>query len=256
MTTDRRAEPVKATHADCVAAAQYLGWEVSELSSMEEALELVQAFARRAHEAVNEAPRAALDEAAIANAAVERCLKPDGTNKFDSAQGYACAVEAVRIVRAQAAQAGVEVPGEAAGIGGTKRQRLCTIRIEPTEVAARQIVDRWRADNAKIAEGVCPSTGKAITPDLLGITCSSRFGIEMIHVPSRTPEANGPAFEDGALREAIEAVHEAMRNGGDGETGDYGWSITKLNKARPLIRRAYALCAALSPDTHAQGAGE
>lgn len=37
---------------------------------------------------------------------------------------------------------------------------------------------------------------------------------------------------------ALEAVSAAMMKGGDGQEGDYGWNITKLNKARPLIRAA------------------
>lgn len=47
-----------------------------------------------------------------------------------------------------------------------------------------------------------------------------------------------PPVSDEALRHALKAVHAAMLNGGDGETGDFGWSITELNKARPLIRAA------------------
>jgi len=37
-------------------------------------------------------------------------------------------------------------------------------------------------------------------------------------------------------RGLLESVQSAMLNGGDGQIGDYGWSITKLNLARPLIR--------------------
>ena len=40
------------------------------------------------------------------------------------------------------------------------------------------------------------------------------------------------------LLEALEAVEAAMLRGGDGAVGDFGWNITKLNKARPLIRAA------------------
>jgi hypothetical protein len=36
--------------------------------------------------------------------------------------------------------------------------------------------------------------------------------------------------------EAIAAVEDAMLQGGDGVVGDFGWDITKLNRARPLIR--------------------
>jgi hypothetical protein len=41
-------------------------------------------------------------------------------------------------------------------------------------------------------------------------------------------------------RAALEAVADAMLSGGDGQEGDFGWSITKLNRARPLIRSALA----------------
>jgi len=46
------------------------------------------------------------------------------------------------------------------------------------------------------------------------------------------------------MREALIAVQDAMLTGdvmltgGDGMVGDFGWNITKLNKARPLIREA------------------
>jgi hypothetical protein len=38
--------------------------------------------------------------------------------------------------------------------------------------------------------------------------------------------------------EALRVVEAAMLRGGDGVVGDFGWNITKLNKARPLIRKA------------------
>jgi hypothetical protein len=41
--------------------------------------------------------------------------------------------------------------------------------------------------------------------------------------------------------EALKAVADAMLQGGDGASGDYGWSITALNRARPLIRAALSL---------------
>lgn len=44
------------------------------------------------------------------------------------------------------------------------------------------------------------------------------------------------------LVEALRAVEAAMLNGGDGETGDYGWNIGALNKARPFIRQALSQC--------------
>ncbi|WP_375248336.1 hypothetical protein [Sphingomonas sp.] len=37
---------------------------------------------------------------------------------------------------------------------------------------------------------------------------------------------------------ALKAVRGAMLNGGDGATGDFGWNITALNKARKLVRDA------------------
>ena len=40
------------------------------------------------------------------------------------------------------------------------------------------------------------------------------------------------------MREALEVVEGAMLRGGDGAIGDFGWSITALNKARPLVRAA------------------
>lgn len=52
-----------------------------------------------------------------------------------------------------------------------------------------------------------------------------------------TPTTPPPAAE--TLR-ALQAVAVAMLNGGDGEQGDFGWDITKLNLARPLIRAALA----------------
>jgi hypothetical protein len=41
-----------------------------------------------------------------------------------------------------------------------------------------------------------------------------------------------------AKDEALRVVEAAMLRGGDGVVGDFGWNITKLNKARPLIRKA------------------
>ncbi len=40
------------------------------------------------------------------------------------------------------------------------------------------------------------------------------------------------------MRLALETVQAAMLNGGDGAEGDFGWNITALNAARPLIRAA------------------
>ena len=40
------------------------------------------------------------------------------------------------------------------------------------------------------------------------------------------------------LAEALGAVKAAQLNGGDGAEADYGWNITRLNRARPLIRQA------------------
>lgn len=37
-------------------------------------------------------------------------------------------------------------------------------------------------------------------------------------------------------RGLLASIQSAMLNGGDGQIGDYGWSITTLNLARPLIR--------------------
>lgn len=48
----------------------------------------------------------------------------------------------------------------------------------------------------------------------------------------------GNPCERRLMREALVAVQDAMLSGGDGVSGDFGWSITKLNKARPLIRAA------------------
>lgn len=42
------------------------------------------------------------------------------------------------------------------------------------------------------------------------------------------------------LAEALGAVKASMANGGDGLEGDYGWNITRLNRARPLIRQVLA----------------
>lgn len=42
-------------------------------------------------------------------------------------------------------------------------------------------------------------------------------------------------------REALAAVVDAMLYGGDGAVGDFGWNISKLTKARPLIRTAHDL---------------
>lgn len=46
-----------------------------------------------------------------------------------------------------------------------------------------------------------------------------------------------PPAQD-AMRAALEAVYDAGRYALDGVFGDYGWNITKLNRARPLIRAA------------------
>jgi len=69
----------------------------------------------------------------------------------------------------------------------------------------------------------------------------------------QTPDAvreceNDTSIAPVNLRQALEAVAAAMLNGGDGAVGDFGWNITKLNRARPLIRAAL--------DSRAGDAGE
>ncbi len=51
-------------------------------------------------------------------------------------------------------------------------------------------------------------------------------------------------------RGLLASIQSAMLNGGDGQIGDYGWSITTLNLARPLIR------AFLSRDRQSEAAPE
>lgn len=63
-------------------------------------------------------------------------------------------------------------------LGGADKSLLCAINAYPTEEEADNKVSEYAAYNAKIAQGICPTTGQPITPDMLGITCSERFGIE------------------------------------------------------------------------------
>lgn len=44
--------------------------------------------------------------------------------------------------------------------------------------------------------------------------------------------------EKAIAQTALEEVCACMLNGGDGATGDYGWIISRLTKARPMIREA------------------
>jgi hypothetical protein len=41
-----------------------------------------------------------------------------------------------------------------------------------------------------------------------------------------------------ALTEVLTEVAACMLDGGDGVKGDFGWSIMRLTKARPMIRAA------------------
>lgn len=61
--------------------------------------------------ALQSPPAAKVDREAIANAAVTENLNPDGTPKWESAFGYACALSAIRLALQPAAQ------GDAAGPG-------------------------------------------------------------------------------------------------------------------------------------------
>jgi hypothetical protein len=61
---------------------------------------------------------------------------------------------------------------------------------------------------------------------------------QMVQAFARHRIAHQSTGELEMLREALNAVHAAILNGGDGVKGDFGWSITALNKARPLIRAA------------------
>lgn len=51
-------------------------------------------------------------------------------------------------------------------------------------------------------------------------------------------EATELREENARLREALEEVRACMLNGGDGGIGDFGWNISRLTKARPMIRAA------------------
>ncbi len=77
-----------------------------------------------------------------------------------------------------------------------------------------------------------------ITPDFVGSKVF-RFSVDGVDLP--TTEANAcVAAAAPELFDALEEVAACMLNGGDGETGDYGWRISRLTKARPMIRAALA----------------
>lgn len=60
------------------------------------------------------------------------------------------------------------------------------------------------------------------------------------HSLSAIAAAPDLAAENATLRKALTLVEAAMLRGGDGQIGEFGWNITKLNRARALIRAALA----------------
>lgn len=114
--------------------------------------------------------------------------------------------------------------------------------------AARAAISALRASDgagepvAGVSER-CPFTGEAAYECAAECTCEHAFGLN-----KATPPAAQSA-QIGALREALEEVRACMLRGGDGQEGDFGWNITRLNKARPTIRAALSASGA---DTEAQ----
>ena len=66
---------------------------------------------------------------------------------------------------------------------------------------------------------------------------AARDAVDLLSTPP-------PAAASEPVAAALREVAACMLNGADGQPGDYGWNISRLTKARPMIRDALA---AISP---------
>lgn len=81
----------------------------------------------------------------------------------------------------------------------------------------------------RVARAICESDGFAPTELWEGTLLWDRYKDSARAAIAAMPDAE-------RMREALREVAACMLNGADG--GDYGWNISRLTKARPMIRAA------------------